>query len=360
MAKVNTRTGIPVRVETMALFRRRRKGDVLAVKAIGMRWDTEDPFTYASHHEDDYPHGNAQQAPPLQEIAGRNLGRDYEQRLGFRMYHGKVVPGFPAHAHQGYETVTVPVLGCIDHFDNLGNQGRYCGGDVHWLTAGKRYQHCEMYPLVHNDRRNPNDITQIMINLPLGRKDAEPVQNMVWAEDVPHVRGDGWDVTVIAGAFGDAAARVPNPDSWAADAANHVRILRIAMEPGAGITLPAVPEGVNRNLYSVSGGGLRVDGGTYRSETRFKLAADADIEVVNGDAAAALWLLEGRPIGERQVSFGPVILGDDREVREALDEIRRRHLDDWPWDYVDQTHPRDTLRFIRYADGREERPASRP
>lgn len=341
----------------MQLFRRRR-GRVLSARAIGMRWDTEDPFTFASHHEDDYPHGNAQQAPPLQEISGRDLGRDYGQRLGFRMYHGKVVPGFPAHAHHGYETVTVPMLGYIDHFDNRGNQGRYGFGDIHWLTAGSRYQHCEMYPLVNSDARNPNDITQIMINLPLSQKGGEPVQSMIWAEEVPRVRGDGTETLVVAGGFGGASAAVPHAGSWAADPGNHVRILRIAMEPGSDITLPAVPAGTGRNLYFVSGGRISVDGREYRSETRLKLVPDEDVAVVNGDADAVLWLLEGRPIGERQVSFGPVILGSDREVRDALDEIRRQEHADWPWTYVDQTQPRDAPRFIRYADGREERPPS--
>lgn len=79
----------------MALFSRKPKGAILKRSAAPMHWDVEDPFLFASHHEDDYPHGNRHLAPPLEEIGGRNLGRDYQMRFGFRMYHGKVVPGFP-------------------------------------------------------------------------------------------------------------------------------------------------------------------------------------------------------------------------------------------------------------------------
>ena len=151
----------------MAFFSRKRSGPVSKVTRFDMHWDTEDPFLFVSHHEDDYPHGNRQLAPPLEEISGRDLGRDYEKRLGFRMYNGKVVPGFPMHAHWGYETVTLPETGYVDHFDIMKTEGRFGFGDVQWVMASSKYMHNEMYPLVNQEDRNPNDITQIMINIPL-------------------------------------------------------------------------------------------------------------------------------------------------------------------------------------------------
>ena len=98
----------------MAFFSRKPKGPFIKTSEMTMHWDAEDPFIFVSHHEDDYPHGNAQMAPPLQEISGRNLGRDYKKTFGFRMYNGKVVPGFPMHAHWGYETITLPQTGYVD------------------------------------------------------------------------------------------------------------------------------------------------------------------------------------------------------------------------------------------------------
>ncbi len=52
------------------------------------------------------------------------------------MYHGPTVPGFPAHPHRGFETVTIVRKGLIDHADSLGAKARFGGGDVQWLTAG--------------------------------------------------------------------------------------------------------------------------------------------------------------------------------------------------------------------------------
>ncbi|MCL2032652.1 MAG: pirin family protein [Methanomassiliicoccaceae archaeon] len=343
------------------MFGKKISGPVIKRQHLKLHWDAEDPFVFVSHHTDDYPKGNAQQAPPLHEIGGRDLGRDYKKIFGFRMYHGKVVPGFPMHAHWGYETVTVPEIGFIDHFDSLGNQGRYGFGDVQWVSAGSMYLHDEMYPLAYDDQRNPNDITQIMINLPLKDKGSSPEVKMMWSEHIPIIKGkdeEGRDysVKVIAGDFGGAHAISPNDVSWAADKEHHVRILLIRMSPGSAITLPAVSPTVNRNLYFIGDGTVMIGGEEYEASQRFKLDGNKDVTFVNGDSDGTYWLLEGEPIGEKMSSFGPVILDNDKKVREAMNFIRANEFSSWPWDLIDKFHPKGTGRFIRFSDGREEIP----
>lgn len=340
----------------MSLFGKKKYGKILKIEPLKIHWDTEDPFVFASHHSDDYPQGNAQQAPPLDDISGRNLGRDYKIINGFRMYHGKVVPGFPAHVHWGYETITMPEIGFIDHFDALGNQGRYGFGDVQWITAGKRYQHCEMYPLAFSDRRNPNNITQIMLNLPLKDKDREPSFDMMWSENIPCVKENGIEVKIIAGSYGGVGALKPNSASWAADPDHHVNIFRISMEPNSSLNLPAVSPTLNRNLYFMEGSTASVDGEMFEYSHRVKLSGNDAVTVTNGDLRGEFWLLEGEPIGEKMSSFGPVILGSDKEVRAAMKEVREKEFEDWPWDVIDKAQPPGTERFVRYSDGSEEFP----
>lgn len=126
---------------------------ILEQVRLGFPWPAVDPFLFCVHHDDAYPAGN-EKLGPAASLAGRNLGQDFEQKDGWRMYHGLTVPGFPQHPHRGFETVTIARRGLIDHSDSLGAAARFGRGDVQWLTAGKGIVHCEMFPLL--DRSGPN------------------------------------------------------------------------------------------------------------------------------------------------------------------------------------------------------------
>lgn len=76
------------------------------IKALGFQWETKDPFLFCVHHEDAFPKGNENMGPAA-DLSGRDLGQDFMVKDGWRMYHGKKVPGFPGHPHRGFETITV-------------------------------------------------------------------------------------------------------------------------------------------------------------------------------------------------------------------------------------------------------------
>ena len=121
------------------------------IKQLGPQWQTQDPFLFCAYHKDQYPRGNAQLGPNA-PLEGRNLGMDFQLKDGWRMYHGTTVPGFPAHPHRGFETVTIVEEGFADHSDSLGAAGRFGNGDVQWMTAGKGVQHSEMFPLLDTEK----------------------------------------------------------------------------------------------------------------------------------------------------------------------------------------------------------------
>lgn len=342
----------------MGLFGRKNDGGpVLREMVADMHWDTEDPFVFASHHFDLYPVGNERQAPPKDEIDRKDLGNDYYKLFGYRLYTSKMTPGFQLHAHWGYETVTYVTQGYVDHFDSLGNQGRYGYGDMQWITAGGRYHHCEMYPLVFQDRKNPQLVTQIQINLPLREKNTPPEVHTVWKEDQAEFTEDGCTFTVLAGTFRGRTAAVPCSRSWAADPSHHILILRVMMGPGSKFKLEKT-QAAHRNLY-ITGGKASVAGKGYKENTRLKLRTDCETEVTMGDKESEIWILEGDPINEKQSRWGPVILATDSEVRNANNTIREKEIEDWKWDYVNQKQPLGTERFYRSADGIESRPSSK-
>jgi hypothetical protein len=130
---------------------------VLKITPLGFQWPTLDPFLFCVHHADLYPRANAEMGPAA-SLAGRRLGQDFTPKDGWRMYHGMRVPGFPAHPHRGFETVTVVLEGFVDHSDSHGAAGRYGEGDVQWMTAGSGLQHAEMFPLLREDADNPVEL----------------------------------------------------------------------------------------------------------------------------------------------------------------------------------------------------------
>ena len=338
----------------MGLFGRKNKGAIMRIQEASYNWDTEDPFFFAVHHRDNYPKGNEIQAPPEAELSSRMQGNDYTKYLGYRMYKGKVTPGFPLHSHWGYETITYVTEGYVDHYDSLGNQGRFGFGDLQWITASSRYGHCEMYPLAYPDRDNIQVVTQICLNLPIKDKNRPNEVRTVWEHDVPVVDGEGWRAVVVAGEFRGTTGVTPNTLSWAADPAHHVRIVRIILEAGASIELEPT-EAATRNVY-VTEGEVTVEDTKVGKLTRVKLRTDATVKITMGDMKSDIWLLEGDPIGESQRNYGPIMLGTDTEVRNALNVIREKQESDWPWDFVNKKQPLGTRRFFLSSDGARSEP----
>ncbi|HEX7131272.1 MAG TPA: pirin family protein, partial [Iamia sp.] len=166
---------------------------------LGPQWPTIDPFLFCAHHDDAYPSGEENLGPDPALLDGRDIGMDFEGRDGWRMYHGQRVPGFPPHPHRGFETVTYVRKGIIDHADSLGAAARFGRGDVQWLTAGKGIQHSEMFPLLDPQAPNPLELFQIWLNLPSADKMVDAHFTMFWDDQIPRLRADGVEVTVIAG-----------------------------------------------------------------------------------------------------------------------------------------------------------------
>ena len=347
---------------------------IIQTNPLGFQWDVIDPFLFCVHHNDAYPAGDARMALPAAARAGRQIGQDFSNKDGFSMYHGGVdsgVPGFPAHPHRGFETVTIVRRGLIDHSDSLGATARFggsaAGGDVQWLTAGRGIVHCEMFPLLSEAKPNPLELFQIWLNLPAKSKMAPPNFTMLWAENIPrHVavdtHGRRTEVTIIAGALPIKDAALPlllplksPPDSWAARAEADIAIWTIRMAPGARWTLPAaVGKTTRRKLYFFSGNSVEIAGKAVKQGTSIELQATAEVVLVNGDTEAEFLLLQGRPIGEPVAQYGPFVMNTQAEIKQAIADYQRTQFGGWPWAGAAPTHVRERGRFARRPDGVEE------
>jgi redox-sensitive bicupin YhaK (pirin superfamily) len=339
--------------------------DVLETLPLGFPWVTVDPFLFCVHHVDAYPAGNEAMGP-LASLDGRDLGQDFGGKDGWRMYHGRTVPGFPQHPHRGFETVTIVRRGYIDHSDSLGATARFGHGDTQWLTAGKGISHCEMFPLVKKDEPNPVELFQIWLNLPPEDKMAEPHFAMLWSEDLPRVsrvdeNGRRTDVMVVAGELDGKRPPPAPPRSWASRAEADVAIWCLTLEPHATFTLPPAKGGEEtiRTLFFFAGKSLRVGGEAITKHAALVVRTDKEVKLEAGEEPVELLLLQGKPIGAPVVAHGPFVMNTKEEVQQAFLDYRKTQFGGWPWPSDDPCHPREEGRFAK-QDGKLSVPSGTP
>ena len=320
---------------------------------LGFPWATQDPFLFCAFHKDNYPKAKEDMSPDA-SLAGRALGNDFTLKDGFRMYHGSTIPGFPSHPHRGFETVTIVNEGFCDHSDSLGAAGRFGNGDVQWMTAGRGVQHCEMFPLLNTEDRNPLEMFQVWLNLPQKNKFVDPHFAMLWAEDVPMITEDGVKIKLVAGTYKELKAPKPAPDSWAATPENEVLILNIHLENGATFTLPKANGEVNRSIYFYEGDTVTMDQQNVLADSAAELDASFDTNIQNtGEHTAHFLVLQGKPLQEPVAKYGPFVMNTQLEIEQAMQEYRLTQFGGWPWPYSDNVHPRTKGRFALYPDGKE-------
>lgn len=334
---------------------------ILNIKDFEFREDVGDPFLASMHHLDYYPRGNGNMGVSRIDLEGKDLGKDFDFSNDWKMYYGKEVPGFPVHPHRGFETITIVLQGYVDHSDSNGATGRYGSGDVQWMTAGSGMQHAEMFPLINDDNENTLELFQVWLNLPRNDKFVDPYYKMLWAEDIPVVieedeKGNKAIINIIAGIYKDRKSLDPNPNSWANNRDNNVGILTIKLEPNASFTLPRVSSTLNRNLYYYKGHDIAIDNTNIKVNSSIKLNGDKDIKIVNGNQNSYLLLLEGEPINEPVINYGPFVMNSLDEIKQAYKDYDSTGFGGWPWDQKGPVNPKDKGRFARYADNNVETP----
>lgn len=200
------------------------------------------------------------------------------------------------------------------------------------------------------------ELFQIWLNLPKKSKFTDPYYKMLWFEDIPVIdvvnnNGKKSEVRLIAGTFDGVKSPAPSPDSWAANPDNHVGIELIKMEPGAMIKLPAVSETLSRNLYYYIGESINIGETAIKVNYKAKLAGNEEITITNGRKESYMLVLEGEPIQEPVVQYGPFVMNTQKEIQEAFMDFQKTEFGGWPFNRYDPVHSCGDSRFAKYPDG---------
>lgn len=318
---------------------------------MGFPWQTFDPFLFCAHHQDIYPSGNEQLGIDRDQLGGRALGSDFEKKDGFRMYHGKQIPGFPYHPHCGFETITLVTEGFIDHSDSLGASARFGEGDVQWMTAGSGVQHSEMFPMLQSDNENRLELFQIWLNLPARSKQVDAHFEMIWEDEIPQWKTSGVFTRLIYGQIDEYKQSVCPPNSWAADHQNQLQLVQYILDPGATLQLPSTNEPLNRALYQYKGN-AEINGQAFEEGTGVFIEEREKLTIINcSESPVYFILMQGKPIGEPVAKYGPFVMNTSQEIEQVIQNYRRTEFGGWPWPTAEHVHDAGRGRFAQYPDG---------
>jgi redox-sensitive bicupin YhaK (pirin superfamily) len=241
-------------------------------------------------------------------------------------------PGEPKgtawHPHRGFETVTYIIDGTFQHQDSNGGGGLITNGDTQWMTAGGGILHIEAPPeelvvsggLFHG--------FQLWVNLPKVKKWAAPrYQDIRGAKVGLLASADGGAlVRLIAGAL--PGVEVAGPGSTYTP----ITLAHATLQPGASLTLPWDPS-YNALVYALGGSGTVGAEARPLGSGQLALLGAGDTITVSADVGQEsrspeldVLVLGGRPIREPVAWYGPFVMNNESELRQAFADFQAGKL----------------------------------
>jgi redox-sensitive bicupin YhaK (pirin superfamily) len=158
-------------------------------------------------------------------------------------------------------------------------------------------------------------------------------------------------------------APAPPPHSWASRPEADVAIWHLGLARDATWQLP-VARGSDtvRTVYVFGDGALRIGDTEVQGGTAAVVRCDVPVTIADDSAGGGssetagteALVLQGRPIGEPVVQYGPFVMTTKAEIQQAYADYQETGFGGWPWPATDPNHGTDLRRFARHADGRVE------
>jgi len=227
--------------------------------------------------------------------------------------------GVGRHPHRGFETVTIAYQGGVEHRDSAGNEGTIGPGDVQWMTAASGIVHEEWHEREFTRRGGTMEMAQLWVNLPAKHKMAAPAYQDIRSAQIPVLDvGAGSSVRVIAGEFRGAKgpARTFTP----------INVWDARLKAGGRVELD-LPDG-HTTLLAVLRGKVSINGDESAGPAELAILERAGARVVLEAAQdATVLVLNGEPINEPVVGYGPFVMNTHDEIHQAVRDFQSGRLE---------------------------------
>jgi len=222
--------------------------------------------------------------------------------------------GVGQHPHRGFETVTIVYAGGVAHRDSSGGGGTIGPGDVQWMTAASGLIHEEFHSPAFAAQGGSFEMVQLWVNLPARDKMAPPGYQGITAGQIPEVAlpGAAGTLRIIAGEY--AGAQGP------ARSFTPMNVWDLRLRAGHRVTFD-LPAGHTTALF-VLHGSLRIDGKhTIRAAELAVMERDGSRLEFEVSEDATVLLLNGEPLNEPVVGYGPFVMNTQAEIVQAIDDF---------------------------------------
>ncbi len=220
--------------------------------------------------------------------------------------------GVGEHPHRGIETVTFAYQGEVEHKDSSGGGGIIKPGDVQWMTAGKGIVHEEFHSKEFSKTGGTFEMVQLWINLPKKYKMTEPKYQGIKKETIPKIKlNKNSVIRIVAGDYegtkGPSSTFTP------------INIYDISSTKKENLSLN-LKENTNTILLILKGT-LKLEEKEYREQSVLIFEKNGkSLEFATSSNFKAL-LLNGEPIDEPIVAYGPFVMNSKQEIIEAINDF---------------------------------------
>ena len=219
--------------------------------------------------------------------------------------------GVGEHPHRGFETVTIVYDGEVEHRDSSGGGGKIGKGDVQWMTAASGLVHEEFHGTEYAKKGGPFEMIQLWVNLPKKDKLSSPGYQGITNEQIPDVslEEDAGRVRVIAGEFKGkkGPARTFSP----------MNVWDVRLKKGHK-TAFTVLEGWTMALFVLKGKIRLADNEEVGEAELAVLERTGTGFSVEAIEETSLLFLNGQPLNEPIVGYGPFVMTSDEEIQQAF------------------------------------------
>ncbi|CAN5698615.1 pirin family protein [soil metagenome] len=216
--------------------------------------------------------------------------------------------GVGMHPHRGFETVTLAFQGRLQHRDTAGNHGEIGPGDVQWMTAGSGVLHEELHAPAFRKSGGTLQMLQLWVNLPAELKMTQPRYQTLENADIPIVEIGAARVRVISGSLGETHGP--------ANTFTPINLWDVQLSAGE-VNL-SVPRDYTTALFVMEGKVTINGAGEVEDSTLVVLEKDGTDILVSASADARFIVLNGQPIDEPVVGYGPFVMNTQEQIAEAM------------------------------------------